>query len=105
MVEGHMDTTPPNLHDELLEQFTDSEFVAEDVDAALEKSAILEVFLLALHNVVEAKGMTQVARETELKRESLYKMLLARDNPVLSSLYAILDVLDLRLSVVRKQAA
>jgi DNA-binding phage protein len=28
-----------------------------------------------------------------------------RGNPVFSSLYAILDALDLRLAVVRKQAA
>ena len=49
--------------------------------------------------------MTQLARDTDLKRESLYTMLSERGNPVLSSLYAILDALDLRLSVVPKQAA
>ena len=48
--------------------------------------------------------MTQLARDTDLKRESLYTMLSERGNPVLSSLYAILDALDLRLSVVPKQA-
>ncbi len=100
-----MDNTPPNLHEDFLEQLTDSEFVAEYLDAALEESEIPEVFLRALRNVAEAKGMTQVARETELKRESLYTMLSERGNPVLSSLYAILDTLDLRLSVVHKDAA
>jgi probable addiction module antidote protein len=100
-----MDKTQPNFHEDLLEQLKDPEFVAEYLDAAMEESNIPEVFLLALRNVAEAKGMTQLARETELKRESLYKMLSERGNPVLSSLYAILDVLDLRLSVVRKEAA
>jgi probable addiction module antidote protein len=104
-VEGTMDNTPPNFHEDFLAQLTDSEFVAEYLDAALEESAIPEVFLRALHNVAEAKGMTQLARETELKREHLYTMLSERGNPVLSSLYAILDALDLRLSVVRKDAA
>jgi probable addiction module antidote protein len=100
-----MDNTPPNFHEDFLAQLTDSECVAEYLDAALEESAIPEVFLRALHNVAEAKGMTQLARETELKREHLYTMLSERGNPVLSSLYAILDALDLRLSVVRKDAA
>jgi len=51
------------------------------LDAALEESEIPEVFLRALRNVAEAKGMTQLARETELKRESLYTMLSERGNP------------------------
>jgi probable addiction module antidote protein len=99
-----MDNTHPNFPDDLLEQLTDSEFVAEYLDAALEESDIPEVFLRALRNVAEAKGMTQLARDTDLKREHLYTMLSERGNPVLSSLYAILDTLDLRLSVVRKEA-
>jgi probable addiction module antidote protein len=100
-----MDNTPPNLPEDLLAQLTDSDFGAEYLDAALEESAIPEVFLRALRNVAEAKGMTQLARETELTREYLYTILSERGNPVLSSLYAILDALDLRLSVVRKDAA
>lgn len=95
----------PNFHEDLLEQLKDPEFVAEYLEAALEESDMPDVFLLALRNVAEAKGMTQLARETELKRESLYTMLSERGNPVLSSLYAILDALNLRLSVVRKEAA
>jgi probable addiction module antidote protein len=105
MVGGNMDKTQPSFHDDLLEQLTDSEFVAEYLDAALEESDIPEVFLRALRNVAEAKGMTQLARETERKRESLYTILSERGNPVLSSLYAILAALDLRLSVVHKEAA
>jgi probable addiction module antidote protein len=95
----------PNFHEDLLEQLKDPEFVAEYLEAALEENDMPEVLLLALRNVAEAKGMTQLARDTDLKRESLYTMLSERGNPVLRSLYAILDALDMRLSIVRKQPA
>jgi len=49
-----------------------------------------EVFLLALRNVAEARGVARIARETKLNRENLYAMLSERGNPVVSSLYAIL---------------
>jgi probable addiction module antidote protein len=103
--EGTMDKTPPNFHEDFLAQPQDSECVAEYLDAALEESAIPEVFLHALRTVAEAKGMAHLARATDLKRESLYTMLSERGNPVLSSLYAILNALDIRLSIVRKQPA
>jgi DNA-binding phage protein len=50
-------------------------------------------------------GIAQLARDTNLQRENFYTMLSERGNPVLRSLTAILDALDLRLSVVRKDAA
>ena len=58
-----------------------------------------EVFLLALRDVAEARGMTNVARATRLNRESLYKMLSARGNPQLTSLSALLQSLGLRLTI------
>jgi probable addiction module antidote protein len=69
----------------------------------LEEGDMPEAFLLALRDVAHARGMAQLARDTNLQRENLYTMLSERGNPVLSSLYAILDALDLRLSVVRKE--
>ena len=100
-----MAKTRRNYHEDLLERLKDPEYAAGYLAAALEEEDMPEVFLLALRDVAEAKGMTQLARETALKRESLYTMLSERGNPVLSSLYAILDALDMRLSVVRKQPA
>jgi probable addiction module antidote protein len=95
----------PNYHEDLIEELKDPEFAAEYVQAALEESDMPEVLLLALRNVAEARGMTQLARDTELTRESLYRMLSEGGNPVLSSLYAILNALDLRLCIARKQPA
>lgn len=47
-------------------------------------------FLIALRNVAEAHGMTQVAKATGLGRESLYKTLSEGGNPKLSTLKAVL---------------
>ena len=58
-----------------------------------------QVFLLALRDVTEAQGMTQIAQSAGLNRENLYRILSASGNPQLSSLHALLHSLGLRLSV------
>lgn len=68
------------------------------LNAALEEND-QEVFLLALRDVAEARGFSQLAKETQLNRENLYRMLSTKGNPQLSSLNAILKSLGLRLSV------
>ena len=49
-------------------------------------------------------GMSQLAQNAHLNRENLYKILSKDGNPELGSLYAILDVLGLKLSVELKEA-
>ena len=53
----------------------------------------------ALGVIARARGMTQVARDADLSRESLYRTLSPGGNPELSTLLRVLDVLGLRLSV------
>jgi len=95
----------PKYHEDLLERLKDPTYAVEYLEAALEEGDMPEVFLLALRNVAEARGMTRLARETKLNRENLYAMLSEHGNPVLSSLYTILDALGMRLSISRKHAA
>ncbi len=58
------------------------------------------LLMVALRNVAEsAGGMTWLARQTGLCRESLYRVLSENGNPRLSSLDAILRALGLRLSI------
>jgi probable addiction module antidote protein len=52
----------------------------------------------ALGVVARARGMTQVARDTGLSRESLYRALSVDGNPELSTLLQVLQALGLRLS-------
>ena len=86
----------------LLQDLADPEEAAAYLNAALEDGD-QEVFLLALRRVTEARGMSQVARQAQLNRESLYRMLSASGNPQLSSLNALLQSIGLRLAIEVEQ--
>jgi probable addiction module antidote protein len=53
----------------------------------------------ALGVVARSKGMSQIAQDASLSRESLYRALSADGNPRLDTLIKVLRVLGLRLSV------
>lgn len=63
-----------------------------------------EALLTALRCYAEAKGMSAIAQETGLSRESLYRALSTRGNPTLKTLLSVLNALGLRLSVARVQS-
>lgn len=72
----------------------------EDMAAYLE--AALEdgdpsLIAAALGDIARAKGMTQIARETGLGRESLYKALSPEGNPEFATVMKVLGALGLRL--------
>ena len=62
------------------------------------------VFLLALRQVAEARGMgmTDLARETGLDRTGLYKVLSDKGNPEWASLASILDALGFGITIAKK---
>ncbi|NJR62373.1 MAG: putative addiction module antidote protein [Cyanobacteria bacterium CRU_2_1] len=75
----------------------------EDILAYLE--AALEegdpsLLAAALGDIARSKGMTQIARETGLGRESLYKALSLEGNPEFATVVKVLQALGLRLQVV-----
>ena len=57
------------------------------------------VFLLALRDVAKARGIRELAQDTQLSRESLYRTLSRKGNPRFSTLEAVLESLGLTLSV------
>lgn len=87
-----------SLHRRLAE---DPEEAAAYLNVALEDGNP-QVFLLALRDVAEARGIGKLAGETSLNRESLYRMLSKQGNPRLTSLDAVLGALGLRLGVTVK---
>ena len=74
------------------------EAVAAYLDAALEEGdpALLAA---ALGDIARAKGMTQIARETGLGRESLYKALSPQGNPEFGTVQKVVQSLGLKLHV------
>jgi probable addiction module antidote protein len=53
----------------------------------------------AVGDIARAKGMTQVAKDAGLSRESLYRALSQEGNPSLSTILKVLAAVGLRLSV------
>jgi probable addiction module antidote protein len=52
----------------------------------------------ALRDIARAKGMTQIARDTGLGRESLYKALSPDGNPEFATILRVVSALGLKLS-------
>ncbi len=53
----------------------------------------------ALGNIARAKGMSQLARDTGLSRESLYRALSADGNPSFATVLKVAKALGIRLRV------
>ncbi|HUW40505.1 MAG TPA: addiction module antidote protein [Rectinemataceae bacterium] len=51
----------------------------------------------ALGDIARAKGMTQLARDTGMGRESLYKALSAEGNPSFATILKVISALGLQL--------
>lgn len=78
------------------------ELQLEHLSTALEDD-MPDVFLLALRDVVEARGLARFAEEADLNREHLYRILSKDGNPKLDSFFKILKALGFSLSL--KKAA
>ena len=88
----------------LKKALADPDEAAAYLNAALEDGS-QDVFLMALRDVAEARGLARLAREAELNRENMYRILSEKGNPQLSSLTALLDSLGLKLAVEVKNIA
>jgi probable addiction module antidote protein len=87
--------------------------VAEHLRTPLEMAAYLEACLeeangdaalvaKALGDIARAKGMTQVARDAGLSRESLYKALSGDRTPGFDTILKVVDALGLELHAEAK---
>ena len=74
------------------------EAIAAYIDAALEEEDPA-VLAAALGDVARAKGMTEIARETGLGRESLYKALTPGAKPRYDTVLKVLQGLGVKLTV------
>ena len=89
-----------DYQDYLIDSLSNLEEAAGYLSAALE-GGHLDVFLLALKNVVEARaGMNVLAKKTHKSRTSLYKSLSETGNPHLQGINDILHAMGMHLAVV-----
>jgi len=83
-----------------------AEYLKTDEDMALYLEACFEeagddaaLITKALGNIARARGMTQLARDTGLAREGLYKALSGNGNPEFVTVMKVIKALGLKLHV------
>ncbi|MDN3512663.1 MAG: putative addiction module antidote protein [Candidatus Jettenia sp.] len=82
------------------EHLKTEEDIALYFDACLEEAGDDAAFIAkALGNVARARGMSQLARDTGLGRESLYKALSGEGNPSFDTILKVIKALGLKLHV------
>ncbi len=59
-----------------------------------------EVFVIALGNVVKARGVAKVARQSGLNRESLYKIFSGKAKPQWGTIHALMHALGFHLKTI-----
>lgn len=80
-------------------QYLDSkEMIAEYLSQVLEDGDMDEL-LEAIGNIAKAKGMTQIAKDTGLGRESLYKTFQNGAKPRFETIIKVLDSFGIKLKV------
>ncbi|MBK9574426.1 MAG: putative addiction module antidote protein [Rhodoferax sp.] len=84
-------------HFDAADYLDDEETIAEYLTAALEDPNP-DVFLTAVRDIARAKGMTQLAKDSGLGRESLYKALTPGAKPRYDTMLKLLHALGVKLS-------
>jgi len=80
------------------------EMIAAYLDAVLEDND-MELLVAALGHVARARGMTQVAEDSGISREALYRALKKDKKPRFETVSKVCTALGLRLTVQPLQAA
>lgn len=88
---------------DVADYLTSEDRVAAYIELAMEE-VDPKAIATALGNVARARGMTQLAKDTGLTREALYRALAPDGNPTLATLAAVLDAMGLRMRVEPKAA-
>lgn len=90
--------------EDLIEDLKDTREASAYLNAALAEGD-KQAFLLALRNVLEAHGMTEMARKSGLNRVSLYKMLSENGNPGFENILSLLKALGIEFRIVGKTSS
>ncbi len=84
----------------LLKRLSDPDYAVDYLTSVLQKES-QEAFLIALSNVIEAKGnsVPQVAEQIGITKQGLYKLLSDSGNPRLSTLTQVLGSIGMKIRI------
>jgi probable addiction module antidote protein len=97
-------TLPYDSAEYLEDDKATAEYLDEAIKIAMEDSDP-SFLAVALGTVARARGMSQIAKEAGLSRESLYKALGADGNPEFGTILKVLQALGLKLSIESGETA
>ncbi len=83
---------------DITEYLDNKEIIAEYLSQVLEDGDTEEL-LIALGNIAKAKGMTQLANDTGLGRESLYKTFNPKSKPRFDTIMKIMDSFGVKMKI------
>jgi len=86
-------------------QYLDNDAVIAEYLSAAAEDSNPDVFVAALGDVAKARGMAQIAKESGLGRESLYKALGAGAHPRYETINSVLRALGVKFTVVAGQGS
>ena len=75
------------------------EIIAEYLTQVLEDGDV-DAFISAINDIARAKGISSIAKETNLNRESLYKAFKKDSKPRFDTVLKVLNALDVKLVAV-----
>ena len=75
------------------------EMMKEYLQIMLEENGI-DGFQRALGDIAKAKGMSEIARETKLGRQNLYKALSAGSSPKFDTVKKVVEALGCKIAIV-----
>lgn len=89
--------------------FDASEYIEDDESALVFLEDAMETadarhIASCIGDVARAKGMSAIAKETGMSRESLYRALSGDGNPQLSTVLKVLEAMGLKLSIESKKS-
>ena len=85
------------IHFDITEYLDSEEAMAEYLSQVLEDGDN-EEFLRAIGHIAKAKGMAQIAKDTGLGRESLYKVFRPNAKPRFDTVMKVIDALKIKLN-------
>jgi probable addiction module antidote protein len=95
------------FHDDLVERLkNDEEYQILLIKTSFEENMDCPgAILTAIRLVAEARGFSQFAKDADLNRENLYRVLTQDGNPRLDTFFKILEALNIRLTASKKRAS
>jgi len=84
---------------DVVDYLKSEEEIAAYLDACIEEAGDDAAYIAAaLGDIARARGMVQMAKDTGISREGLYKALSAEGNPSLATVLKVVKALGLRLT-------